>query len=84
MYNEYAQKICERRVKMSKVKASFSRKPVSNRINITGIIARGFGVEGSELSELTIDDAQQVMNAVIKAIDDTAGFDVETLDVSIG
>ena len=69
---------------MSKVKASFSRKPVSSRVNITGTVVRGFGVEGSALSELTVDDAQQVMNAVIAAIDEVAGFDVETLDVSIG
>ncbi len=69
---------------MSKVKASFSRKPVSSRVNISGTVVRGFGVEGSALSELTVDDAQQVMNAVIAAIDETVGFNVETLDVSIG
>ena len=69
---------------MTKVKASFSKKPVSSKVSITGTIVRGFRVEGSALNDLTIDDAQQVMNAVIKAIDDTAGFDVETLDVSIG
>ncbi len=68
----------------NKVKASFSRKPVSSKVTITGTVVRGFGVEGSALSELSIDDAQQVMNAVIKAIDGTVGFDVETLDVSIG
>ncbi len=69
---------------MSKVKASFSRKPVSSKVNISGTVVRGFGIEGSALSELTVDDAQQVMNAVIKAIDETVGFNVETLDVSIG
>ncbi len=69
---------------MSRVKASFSRKPVSSKVNISGTVVRGFGVEGSALSELTIDDAQQVMNAVIKAIDETAGFNVEELNVTIG
>lgn len=69
---------------MSKVKASFSRKPVCSRVSITGTVVRGFGVEGSAISELTIDDAQQVMNAVIRVIDETVGFKVETLDVSIG